>query len=170
MSTRWDENNVTPSDYTLYFTLDSEISQQFDREIFKPDQFELSRGEQFKRWIKNEILNFNRRDEVKIVRIDLAFDNQEMIELLKSRGLAIRNSNVDMVVNQELQINGRKGDHYHTTICGVFVTFEDDRNLKLVMQNFNQLPLCIYGKDVKVKRASEPSDYIWENMHYTRRR
>ena len=26
LSSRWDDNNVTPSDYTLYFTLDSEIS------------------------------------------------------------------------------------------------------------------------------------------------
>ena len=63
------------------------------------------------------------------MRIDLAFDNEEMIKLLKERGQAIRNSDIDKIGAIEEKINEKRDNHYHTTIAGAFIIFEDDRDL-----------------------------------------
>ena len=63
------------------------------------------------------------------MRIDLAFDNEEMIKLLKERGQAIRHCEVDKIGAIEEEMNGMRENHYHTTIAGAFVIFEDDRDL-----------------------------------------
>ena len=53
LSTRYDENNVTPSDYTLYFSMDKEQSQVFDKIFYEPVKVKNSRGEQFRDWIRH---------------------------------------------------------------------------------------------------------------------
>ena len=34
----------------------------------------------------------------------------------------------------------------------------------------NETKLQIFGEQIFIERASEPSDYVWENMHYTPKR
>jgi len=58
------------------------------------------------------------------------FDNKEMIDLLKERGQAIRDGDSGKIFLLEHKINSLKDSQYHTTVCGVFMTFEDDRNVR----------------------------------------
>jgi hypothetical protein len=37
LTIRYDENNVTPSDYTLYFSMGEKQSSVFDRVFYQPD-------------------------------------------------------------------------------------------------------------------------------------
>ena len=69
------------------------------------------------------------------MRVDLAFDNEEMIKLFKERGQAIRQSDLDKIAALEKKINEKRDNHYHTPIAGAFIIFEDDRYLKLVKQS-----------------------------------
>ena len=34
----------------------------------------------------------------------------------------------------------------------------------------NETKFKLFGHEVEVERASEPSDYVWENLHYTSKR
>ena len=44
-------------------------------------------------------------------------------------------------------------------ICGAFVTFESDRDVKMAQQICIDSKLQIFGMPIKVKRAKEPSNY-----------
>jgi hypothetical protein len=50
------------------------------------------------------------------------------------------------------------------------MTFEKDKDFKdaIEIMNNRKKPLKKFGHSIKVTRAEEPSNYIWENMHYTR--
>lgn len=61
-------------------------SSVFDRVFYQPDQVKSSRGEQFRDWIRHQVAVFNKKDQIKVARTDLVFDNNEMIELLRARG------------------------------------------------------------------------------------
>ena len=50
---RYDENNVTPSDYTLFFSMGEEQSKVFDNIFYQPDNPNSSRGQQFRDWIRH---------------------------------------------------------------------------------------------------------------------
>ena len=46
----FDENTITPSDYTIYFYLEPSITESFDEREYKPNDTK-SRGDQFKDWM-----------------------------------------------------------------------------------------------------------------------
>jgi hypothetical protein len=73
---------------------------------------------------------FKHDDLVKIVRTDLVFDNGRMIKLLKRRGEAIKNNDSGRVFQAEHMIKMLKEQQYHARICGAFVTFENDKDVK----------------------------------------
>lgn len=47
LSKRYDENTITPSDYTLYIHLSPSQSKKFDNEFYNPAS-DVSRGQQFR--------------------------------------------------------------------------------------------------------------------------
>jgi len=83
LAKRYDENTVTPSDYTLYFRILPSQSDIFDKILYKKHLANSSRGQQFKEWMTHQLSLFKHDDLVKIVRTDLVFDNQKMIRLLR---------------------------------------------------------------------------------------
>jgi|TARA_B110000285_G_scaffold199866_1_gene233305 hypothetical protein len=51
--------------------------------------------------------------------------------------------------------------------CTVFVTFESEEGYNRALV-YNENPTCrLLGESVKITEASEPTDIIWENRHYT---
>ena len=44
-------------------------------------------------WIWHQLAVFNKDDRIKIARMDMVFDNYEMITMLSNRGTAIKESN-----------------------------------------------------------------------------
>lgn len=61
-----------------------------------------------------------------------------------------------------------KTKQYRTEICGCFLTLKDEENLKAAQKHLKTRKVVLADKDLKLKRAKEPSNYIWENMHHTR--
>lgn len=58
--------------------------------------------------------------------------------------------------------------HTNTRICGAFITLEN--NMKEVEKVLKENDFILFDKfDVNIKRAKEPSNYIWENMATTRK-
>lgn len=49
------------------------------------------------------------------------------------------------------------------------MTFEHDSDVRSAIKQMNnpEKPLRKFGQPIQVTRAEEPSNYIWENMHYT---
>lgn len=70
--------------------------------------------------------------------MDLVFDNESMIKLLKQRGNAVKLSRSDKIFQLEHLIKQAKLKQYNTDICGVFITFEDDQDKQLAAQILKQ--------------------------------
>lgn len=100
--------------------------------------------------------------------MDLVFDNSRMIDLLKQRGSAIKYNDQGKVFQIEHLINLEKAAQYNTDVCGVFITFENDSDVKMSQDICRNTKLQIFGKQINIKRAQEPSNYIWENLANTK--
>jgi len=119
-----------------------------------------------------------------------AFDNYELICLLKQRGCAITSSNFKLVRQIDEKINALKiqdQDQQYpklTRPVSAFMTFENEEsfrraieyganedNIELYAERYQPLVQEKWWNDVNaridIKQASEPSDIIWENRHVT---
>lgn len=67
-------------------------------------------------------------DRTKVAVTTLAFKNQEIISLLRERGLAIRKESWDEMRKIDQKINELKDNEFEriTTPCSVFMTFETE--------------------------------------------
>ena len=133
--------------------------------------------------IKNEVFHpqIDDRFKVKVSEIIFAYENHELIDLLKQRGKCIQNMDYHAVDEYDEKINAliRDPSKYETftyPVCA-FITFEKDdyhdialeyskdvaKNqkdsviTKRVETIFNELPTF--------KDATNPSNIIWENRH-----
>lgn len=162
-----DNKVVSLRDYTLFFKIDPEQNRVFKNAFYDPSQKDSSRGQQMRAWIWHQLAVFNKDDRIKIARMDLVFDNEKMLGLLKSRGTAIKESNNARVFYLEHLIKEYKYQQYETDVCGVFITFENDSSVQMAKSICEKTRLQIFGKPIKIKRAREPSEYIWDNMGFT---
>ena len=115
---------------------------------------------------------------MKVAITTFAFNNEKIIHLLKERGEIIKNEDWDQMQNIDTKINEIKNNHLEDlmTPCSVFMTFENEEGANRAM-NFNEavdgdaqfadLGIWLDQFDLKVEAASEPSDIIWENRHFT---
>ena len=115
---------------------------------------------------------------VKIAMTAFAFDNAQIINLLKKRGKLIEKEDWNAMAEIDSEINKIKKEELRQVITpvSVFFTFENEEGVnrclgynKAVNAEFNlfkyQKWLDKYILDFK--QASEPSDIIWENRHIT---
>lgn len=102
-----------------------------------------------------------------IARLDLVFDNAKPIKLLRERGLALYDKDVKKVREIEAELEASKEDLYKGRVCGCFVTLENGLDRVQRVLGSKQGELKINGTVIKIKRAKEPKNYIWENMAYT---
>ena len=67
-----------------------------------------------------------------VARTDLVFDNKEILDLLFERGEEITVGDTATVEKIETKINSFafKQKLYHTPVCGVFMTFENDKDVR----------------------------------------
>ena len=68
----------------------------------------------------------------------------------------------------ESKISQEKWKLFESEICGIFIIFESDKDVKKAQDQINKTKVDIFGKRLDVERAKEPSDYIWQNMIYTK--
>lgn len=62
-----------------------------------------------------------------------------------------------------------KERQYDATVHGAFVTYEggNDDGHSYIPQLKEQMNPHIFGQQVKMKMAKDPTNYIWENMGYS---
>jgi uncharacterized protein YbaA (DUF1428 family) len=73
-----DEKTITPSDYTLFVRLDEQQNAVFNKYLYKHNS-DVSRGEQMRDMVWQQMNALNIDDRLKVARIDLVFDNRRMI-------------------------------------------------------------------------------------------
>ena len=187
----WDIKTVTSGDYTIEFDISDEFYDRFVQlhGANKPDN--LPMATYFRDWIQTEMENKVSRipdlgyeDEpparIEIAATTFAFENAELINLLKKRGTAIRADKFDEMRKIDKQINDYKNANLDgcTRPCSVFMTFESEEGYqrarqfdeivgKSTVQEVRNLKGWLGDQDIEIQEASEPSDIIWENRHFT---
>lgn len=111
--------------------------------------------------------------------ICFAYDNSELINLLKQRGEYIKYENfngmrsINDKIDTSLKAPG-KIDMYYRPVTA-FLTFENEEGLNR-MAAYNELIETsdeyigyekLLGCPLDIQDASEPTDIIWENRHFT---
>lgn len=116
--------------------------------------------------------------EIKIAKVTMAFNNAEVINLLRDRGTIIKGEQWDKQTEIEAKINDIKNEKFHSLVtpCSVFMTFEREEGItralrldELVEADPAKADLLVWlgDKNIEIQAASEPSDIIWENRHFT---
>ena len=149
----------------------------------------ISRVEAFRDWIQNEMeqrldqlpdLGFEDEpvEHVKVALTTFAFKNAEIIHLLQERGEIIKNEEWSKMPQIDHRINEIKNGNLEDlmTPCSAFMTFENEEGLNRAMNfnetvnsdpNFADLGIWLNEFELNIEGASEPSDIIWENRHFT---
>jgi hypothetical protein len=88
LAKEYHQNNIKPNDYTLYLKLEEAQIREFDTKFFSRNIQDISRGAQLTKWITNQLEAMNATilqvtgKKVTIVKVDLVYDNQKMLDLL----------------------------------------------------------------------------------------
>jgi hypothetical protein len=110
--------------------------------------------------------------EVKIADISFAFNNAELINLLKERGGHIVRQKYDKMREVEAKISQLKTDKFDdlTKPVDAFITFEEEDG-SIIGQNFedkkDKSKADFLGTDLILAESTEPTNIIWENRHWT---
>lgn len=105
LAKRYIKNHVQVMDYTMFFPIKQSQLKEFDQEHYKPNSAE-SRGMQLKKYVIEHLGELTRNVMLKeasqsnedppdldknaqITRVDLVFDNNNLLNILKKRGRAI---------------------------------------------------------------------------------
>ena len=159
------------------------VYQVFKRELYRRD-LGTPIGQQFKDYLKDEIEKmvsfakpvFMNTDTIRISHIYFAFNNPELIALLRKRGYAIANANHEKEQDMERQIDRLKSLNLDGFVVPVsaFITFENQEGFERAQQ-FTGRRRCfkveaereLMDMPLVFKRAPEPTNIIWENRHFT---
>jgi hypothetical protein len=110
--------------------------------------------------------NFIKDETLRIARVDMIFDNHNIIEKLVARGNAIKIKDKEGITKTEDEIHQSKNSQYLSKVCGAFITFDAQDCYVRVCDRLRDSKLQIFGEEAKVVlKSDEPSNYIWENMH-----
>ena len=117
---------------------------------------------------------------IEIAATTFAFENAKLIQLLKLRGAAIKTDKFDEMRKIDAEINDYKNKNLEhvTRPCSVFMTFENEEGYQRAVQfdeivtkstipEVRDLKGWLGDQDIEIQAASEPSDIIWENRHWT---
>ena len=104
--------------------------------------------------------------EIKIADIVFSFNNTELILALRKRGQFIASQNFDKMREQEEVVNGLFEDFDKLTVpVSAFITFEEEDGKIVALRSSSNKQ--ILGQSLRLINASEPTDIIWENRHFT---
>lgn len=119
--------------------------------------------------------------EVHIADITFSFNNSKLISILKQRGYSIARQKFEDVKKKDLEINALMNDPVEKqkmiVPTAAFITFEEEDayilactiNEEQKKEKDKTKRNKILGQPYRLKAASEPTDIIWENRHFTKR-
>ena len=95
------------------------------------------------------------------------FNNSELILALRERGAHISNQNFDEVTESDKKVCELFQEFENFTVpTSAFVTFESVDHKILALEYDKEG--TILGEKMRYQDASEPTDIIWENRHFTK--
>ena len=104
--------------------------------------------------------------EIKVADIVFSFNNTALILALRKRGQLIASQKFDKMREQEEVVNRLFEDFDKLTVpVSAFITFEEEDG-KIIALKYNG-DKQLLGQSLKLINASEPTDIIWENRHFT---
>lgn len=188
----WDVKTVTAGDYTIEFDIEAEFWEKFLAQHGSSKPVGSTMIVHFRKWITKEMekklsalpdLGFEDHPvtNVHIAATNFAFDNADLINLLKARGEAITADDFDKMRTIDKQINELKKTNLAnlTRPVSVFMTFENEEGVQRALQfedremkpddstEFKEMYQWLGDQTIEIQQASEPSDIIWENRHFT---
>lgn len=109
--------------------------------------------------------------------LTFAWDNAKLINLLRQRGTFIKFEKYDKMREVDEKINEFKKANHEDVSRPVtaFLTFENEEGFNRA-KNYNEAVLndenfaeyrTLLGEQINIEEASEPTDIIWENRHFT---
>ena len=116
-------------------------------------------------------------EKVVIADITFSFNNSELIKCLKARGRNISLQKFDEVRAEENKIQEIiKNWKVLTKPATAFITFEEEDAFLLAIEETEKNEKLeenqkkkLLGQHLNFKRASEPTDIIWENRYFTKK-
>jgi hypothetical protein len=140
----WDLATVTAGDYTIEFDLSVDFYEKFVLTHGKDKPEDASMGEWFRDWIQNEmeekltkLPNLGYDDDgaperIEIAATTFAFENGQLIKLLRKRGAAIQGDKFDYMRKLDAQINELKNSQFDKLIrpVSVFMTLETEEGYR----------------------------------------
>jgi len=109
-------------------------------------------------------------DTIQVADIIFAYDNSNLINLLKKRGTAIANLKFDEMRKVEKEIDVLINDEFDklTEPVSAFIIFEEEDGVIVALEESEtNEDAQIMGQRMKFKPATEPTNIIWENRHIT---
>ena len=188
----WDVATVTAGDYTIEFDISEEFFNRFIEQHGSKKRIGDTMATHFREWITKEMedklalmpdLGFEDepQERVNIAVTTFAFDNAELINLLRERGAAITADDFNRMREIDAQINTLKNEKLAIFVrpCSVFMTFESEEGYQRankfdeITESEDATPeikanrIWLGDQEIDIQEASEPSDIIWENRHFT---
>lgn len=190
----WDISTVTAGDYTVEVPISKEAYLQWKLNEY-PRERDLGYAPalSFKRYLTEKIESTLRRERdrrvganetverknthnnkeisenVAIADIVFSYNNSKLIHALRDRGQSIALQKFDKMQRQE--------EYFHLFIkdfdavtrpTAAFITFmEEDAKLMAMTLNPTRYDNLVGNQPMKFKQASEPTDIIWENRHFS---
>ena len=115
---------------------------------------------------------------VRVAVTTFAYNNSELIHMLRERGTLIKKENWDGMNKLDERINKIKKENLEqfTTPCSIFMTMDNEEAYNRALSltelakndpNYSELNRWLGKYEIEVQPASEPTDIIWENRHFT---
>ncbi|CDW91100.1 UNKNOWN [Stylonychia lemnae] len=175
----WDVETITAGDYTVDLKISQSMYQTFVNQHHQKYAFD-PQGYALKKYLKQEIetkltnevgsLGFEKVDSIRVADIQFSYKNAPIIHLLNQRGIYIKSNDWESLKKVNQQLDAVKTREYQNLMVAVsaFVTFENEEGY----QRFLSLRergsrSTILGERPTLKEATEPTNIIWENRHFT---
>ena len=190
----WDISTVTAGDYTVEFDIPAAAYRRWYEDVYKQSGGEYDQGyspalslkrtmcEQIETALKAEVsrritegdTQLHRKtteekqlnENVAIADMVFSYNNSALIHALRDRGNYIALQKFDLVQKQDAFINALFSDFESLTRpTACFITFEEE-DATIVALNLKS-SATLLGEKMRFRKASEPTDIIWENRHFT---
>lgn len=141
MNIEWDVKTITAGDYSVELDISEKMWKNFLEKVYNPE-LAATKLSQFRKYLQNELENnFSRLpdlgfedqrvERIKISMLTFAFDNADLINLLKQRGLAIKLEKYDKMreINKKIDELKQKNLEKYNRPVTAFLTFENEEGL-----------------------------------------
>ena len=106
-------------------------------------------------------------ENVNVADLVFSYNNSDLINALRVRGGHIATQKFDRAQKTDEVINGLFKDFESLTRpTAAFITFEEE-DATILALSLKESNHQVLGLPLKFKKASEPTDIIWENRIYT---